>query len=465
MNKSKLLAGGITIAIGSGVALQAEKRSTPNVIYILADDLGYGDVGCYGQKLIKTPNIDKLAQEGMQFMQHYSACTVSAPARCGLMTGKHNGHTAIQGNGSEKSPDGTNYDTSLPASEITIAEIFKQKNYATACIGKWGLGGVGSQGHPNRQGFDYFYGYLGQTHAHSYFPDYLIENETRVPLDGKQYSHDLIEEKALNFIRTNKDKPFFLYLAITLPHAELQIPDEYRKELEGQFKPETPHRGSYTPQDKPHATFAAMVHRADMTVGKVEALLKELNLDKNTLVIFTSDNGPHKEGGADPKFFQSSGPFRGIKRDLYEGGIRMPMIARWPDKVPKGVKNTSPSAFWDVMPTICDLLKIKTPESSDGISFLPELLGKKQTRFHEFFYWEFHEQGGKQAVLQGDWKLIKLQVMNPEKTSFELYNIKEDSTESKNLVAKYPEKVKVLSAIMDREYTENPKFSFYSNNK
>lgn len=463
-NTSKLLAGGLTLLAGSAITLQAQKNSTPNVIYILADDLGYGDVGCYGQTLIKTPNIDKMAAEGMQFMQHYSACTVSAPARCGLMTGKHNGHTEIRGNGGGKNADGEKYDTSLPASEVTIAEIFKQKNYATACIGKWGLGSVGSQGHPNSQGFDYFYGYLNQTHAHSYYPSYLIENETKVPLTGKQYSHDLIEEKALGFIKANKDKPFFLYLAITLPHAEIQIPDEYRKGLEDQFKPETPHNGNYTPQDKPHATFAAMVHRTDMTVGRVEALLKELNIDKNTLVIFTSDNGPHKEGGADPKFFQSSGPFRGIKRDLYEGGIRIPMIARWPDKVLKGVKNTNPSAFWDVLPTICDLIKVKTPESTDGISFLPELLGKKQTRFHDFFYWEFHEQGGKQAVLRGDWKLIKLQALNPEKTYFELYNIKNDITESENLVTKYPDRLKELQEIMDKEHVENPKFKFLSKN-
>ena len=441
-----------------GQAAAKQQSTQPNVIYILADDLGYGDLSCYGQSKFQTPNIDKLAAEGVQFMQHYTACPVSAPARCGLMTGKHTGHTAIRGNMKEIGTDGKTYDTHLPASEFTLGELFKEKNYTTACVGKWGMGGIGTEGHPNKQGFDYFYGYLGQAHAHSYFPKFLHENSTEISLNKNEYSHDLIEEKAIKFIQNNKNKPFFLYLTFTIPHAELQIPKEYRIEYEDKFMPEKPHTTNYTPQEKPHATFAAMVSRLDLSVGRIEKLLKELMLDENTIVIFTSDNGPHQEGGADPKFFKSSGIYRGIKRDLYEGGIRIPMIAKWTNHFPAGTKSELPTAFWDMMPTFANLINAKTPKGLDGISFLPELSGKKQTQKHDFFYWEFHEQGGKQAVLQGDWKLIKLQVLNPQKTYFELYNIKTDPTEKENQLANFPEKVKQLSAIIDREHTENPIF-------
>ena len=377
------------------------------------------------------------------------------------MTGKHTGHTAIRGNVQEIGTDGKTYDTHLPDSEFTLGEMFKQKSYSTACIGKWGMGGIGTEGHPNKQGFDYFYGYLGQAHAHSYFPKFLHENTTEIPLNNNEYSHDLIEGKALDFIKNNKKNPFFLYLTFTIPHAELQIPKEYRVAYEDKFMPEKPHTGNYSAQEKPHATFAAMVSRLDLSVGKIETLLKELNLDENTIVIFTSDNGPHMEGGADPKFFNSSGIYRGVKRDLYEGGIRIPMIAKWTNHFPSGKKSKLPTAFWDMMPTFGSIINAKTPEGVDGISFLPELIGKKQTKKHDFFYWEFHEGGGKQAAMKGDWKLIKLQVSNPKKTYFELYNIKNDPSETTNELTSFPEKVKQLSAIIDREHTDNPIFKLY----
>lgn len=461
MKNSLIPISSLTLLCITSPAIIAQQQK-PNVIYILADDLGYGDLGCYGQTKFQTPNIDKMADDGVQFMQHYSACTVSAPARCGLMTGKHTGHSAIRGNSSEVGTDGKTYDTHLPDAEFTLGELFKQKNYTTACIGKWGMGGIGSEGHPNRQGFDYFYGYLGQGHAHAYFPKFLHEDTTEIPLKKSEYSHDLIEVKATDFIRKNKNNPFFLYLTFTLPHAELQIPKEHRLAYEDMFMPEKPHTGNYTAQKKPHATYAAMVSRLDASVGKIETLLKELQLDENTIVIFTSDNGPHSEGGADPKFFNSSGIYRGIKRDLYEGGIRIPMIAKWPKHFPAGKKSTLPTAFWDMMPTFGSIMNANVPKGLDGISFLPELTGKKQTKKHDFFYWEFHEGGGKQAVLQGDWKLIKLQVSNAKKTYFELYNIRKDPMETTNLLKDFPEKVKKLAAIISREHTENKVFKLYN---
>jgi len=459
-NKIGLVASSLScIALQTAVA-QTTKVSQPNIIYILADDLGYGDLGCYGQKKFKTPNIDSLANEGLRFTQHYSASTVSAPSRCGLLTGKHTGHAAIRGNIKEQGSDGRMYDTSLPDSEVTIAELLKNRNYATACIGKWGMGGVGSEGHPNKQGFDYFYGYLGQSNAHWYYPEYIHENSQEIILGKKVYTHDLFEKKAIDFIKTNVNKPFFLYFAVTIPHAELQIPDEYRKEYEDSFLPEKAHKGDYSPQEKPHATFAAMVSRLDITVGKVNQLLKDLKLDKNTIVIFSSDNGPHREGGADPDFFNSSGGLRGCKRDLYEGGIRVPMIVKWPNVIKTGRLSTLPCAFWDIMPTLSDAVHVKCPKNIDGISFLSELKGEKQTKKHTSLYWEFYEMGGKQAVLSRDWKLIKLQVNQPKKSYFELYDLTKDRDEKHNLIDSHPDKVKKLSKIMLEQHSKNEKFKW-----
>lgn len=459
-NTYLFLVGAATTVASQSTVAQTTKTSQPNIIYILADDLGYGDLGCYGQQKFSTPNIDALANDGMRFTQNYSGSTVSAPSRCCLLTGKHTGHAAIRGNINEKGSDGKLYDTSLPDSEVTIAELLKTRNYTTACIGKWGMGGVGSEGHPNKQGFDYFYGYLGQGNAHWYYPEYIHENSTEIVLGKKVYTHDLFENKAVEFIKSNTKKPFFLYLAVTIPHAELQIPAEYRTAYENSFMPEKAHKGDYSPQEKPHATFAAMVSRLDMTVGKLNQLLRDLKLEENTIVIFSSDNGPHKEGGADPLFFNSSGGLRGTKRDLYEGGIRVPMIVKWPQVIKSGTISELPTAFWDVLPTLSQAVGLKQTSNIDGISFLPTLKGEKQTKKHKTFYWEFHEQGGKQAILCGDWKLIKLNVKTPDKACFELYNIKDDLSEKNNLANTKTDIVKKLSKLLDKQYVLSDKFKW-----
>jgi len=460
MNNNRLfLVGIVPITISQAVVAQT-KPTQPNIIYILADDLGYGDLGCYGQQKFGTPNIDALANDGMRFTQNYSGSTVSAPSRCSLLTGKHTGHAAIRGNINEKGGDGKLYDTSLPDSEVTIAELLKTRNYATACIGKWGMGGVGSEGHPNKQGFDYFYGYLGQANAHWYYPEYIHENSNEIVLGKKVYTHDLFENKAVEFIKTNAEKPFFLYLAVTIPHAELQIPTDYRTAYETSFMPEKAHKGDYSPQEKPHATFAAMVSRLDSTVGKLNQLLLDLKLDENTIIIFSSDNGPHREGGADPQFFNSGGGLRGVKRDLYEGGIRVPMIVKWPKEVKAGSVSKQPIAFWDVLPTLAEAASVKPTSETDGVSFLPALKGKKQSKKHQPFYWEFYEQGGKQAILSGDWKLIKFNVKTPEKAYFELYNLKDDLSEKNNLAASNPSMLQILSKLMDEQYVLSNKFKW-----
>lgn len=435
-------------------------NETPNVIFILADDLGYGDLGCYGQQIIKTPNIDNMAKEGMQFMQHYAGCTVSAPSRCALMTGKNTGHTFVRGNMGVKAQDGRTYDTALPSSEVTLAELFKQKNYATACIGKWGLGAPNTEGHPNNQGFDYFFGYLGQAHAHSYFPKFIHENSTEITLDGEQYSHDLVEQKAIKYITENKDNPFFLYLTFTLPHAELKLPEKYMESHVGKYpeKPFISNGGSYSTQMTPHAAFASMVERLDSSVGTINSLLKELGIDENTIVIFSSDNGAHAEGGADPEFFNSTGIYRGIKRDMYEGGLRTPMIAKWPNSIAKGSKNSEPSAFWDFMPTFAEIINVDCPKESDGVSILRAFNGKEAKVKDRSFYWEFHEQGGKQAVLQNNWKLIRLQAKNGDKMYYELYNISTDPSEKNNLYETETEKAAELMEILDNSRTESEIF-------
>jgi arylsulfatase A-like enzyme len=460
-----IISSGIIISPLLAFGCQAASQKTnpsPNVIYILADDLGIGDLGCYGQKLIKTPAIDSLAANGVRFTQHYSGSTVSAPSRCVLLTGKHSGHAYIRGNKGSKHADGVDYDLSLAKNEITVAEIFKQKQYQTACIGKWGLGGPGSQGHPNNQGFDYFFGYLGQGLAHKYYPKQLYENNSAVPLDGKTYSHDLIMEKALDFVSENASKPFFLYLTPTIPHAELIVPEGELMGYDGQFfeKPFVQKSGSYCSQPKPRATFAAMVSRLDRDVQRLVDLLDEKGILNNTLIIFTSDNGTHKEGGHDPEFFDSNGPFRGYKRDLYEGGIRTPHIAYWPGVIPKASVSYHISAFWDFLPTMADLIGVKIPEGVDGISYLPTLTGKGKQKQHASLYFEFHEQGGRQAIMKDGWKLIRLNVSTPQKSTLELYNYFEDPGEMANVAAQYPEKVKELTVLMDSQRTKDDNWNF-----
>lgn len=465
INKLFLLSGAVMALplVSANKSVAAEKQSKPNVIFILADDLGIGDLGCYGQDRIKTPAIDNLAKTGMKFTQHYSGSTVSAPSRCVLLTGKHTGHSYIRGNKGYVADDGRHYDLNLKDSEVTLGEIFKTKDYVTACVGKWGLGGPSGEGHPNNQGFDYFFGYLGQGNAHSYYPKQLFENNNPVMLNHKVYTHDLIMEKAMDFIKDNSGKPFFMYLTPTIPHADLVVPNNELFDYDGKF-PETPYnkKGSYCSQEKPRATFAAMVTRLDRDIQKIVDLLNEKGISENTIIVFSSDNGTHREGGHDPRFFDSNGPFRGTKRDLYEGGIRTPYIVNWPAVIKPGSVSYHVSAFWDFMPTMCELIGADKPQGIDGVSFLSTLTGKGKQKQHDYLYFEFHEQGGKQAVIKDRWKLVHLQVNNPKKEKYELYNLDSDPSEIADVAKLYPAKVKELKNIMLKARTtnENWKFSF-----
>lgn len=457
---------------------QKETPLKPNIVYIIADDLGYGDLSCYGQTKFSTPNIDKMAENGMLFTQHYAGTTVCAPSRSSLMTGQHTGHTPIRGN-KEWKPEGQ---WPIPDSTFTMAEMLKEAGYVTGAFGKWGLGYPGSEGDPNMQGFDQFFGYNCQRLAHNYYPAHLWDNQTKVMLEENtgdkfaQYAPKIIHEKALEFIDKNNPeisgKPFFLFYPNVIPHAELLLPEENLSEFRGKFEPEKVYKGaepgdngfrtgSYGTQPESHAAFVAMVTLLDTQVGEIMEKLKELGLEKNTLVIFTSDNGPHKEGGADPDYFNSNGPLKGYKRDLYEGGIRVPMLALWDGKIVAGTESDHISAFWDVMPTVAEMAGVDAPKNIDGISFLPTLLGENQPE-HNYLYWEFHEQGGKKALRKGDWKLVQLQVLNPEKTTVELYDLSKDIGEENNVAAENPEVVKELLELMDGARTESEVFSFQS---
>ncbi len=444
----------------------------PNIIYILADDLGYGDLSCYGQKHFQTPNIDKLAAEGMLFTQHYAGSTVCAPSRSSLMTGQHTGHTPVRGN----KHWGDEGQWPMPDSTFTLAEMLKQNGYVTGAFGKWGLGSPGSNGDPNMQGFDEFYGYNCQTLAHNYYPSHLWYNQKKQMLEENTgdklstYAPELIHRKALQFIAKNKDNPFFMYYPTTIPHAELLLPEKYIEKFRGEYLPEKSYKGTkpgderfriggYGTQPESHAAFAAMVTLLDEQVGEIMTKLKELGLDHNTIVLFSSDNGPHLEGGADPDYFDSNGPLKGYKRDLYEGGIREPMIVRWPGKIEAGTTTRHLSAFWDVMPTIADITGAKVPQNIDGISFLPTLLGKAGQIEHEYLYWEFHEMGGRLAVRKGDWKAVKVSVAAGDEPT-QLYNLKDDIGERIDLAAKYPEIVKEMDEIMKNARTESEVFPF-----
>jgi arylsulfatase A-like enzyme len=419
----------------------------PNIILILADDLGYGDVGCYGQKKIRTPHLDRLAQEGMRFTQAYAGSTVCAPSRCSLLTGLHTGHCRVRGNGP----------FFLTADDVTIAQVLKKAGYVTACMGKWGLGDPGSAGVPAKQGFDHFLGYLNHVHAHNYYPDHLWRHEEKVPLQNEQqggvatqrveYAPDLITAEALAFLEKNQHKPFFLYYAPTLPHANNE---KTRADGNGN---EVPNDQPYTLEDwpQPEKNKAAMITRLDADVGQLLAKLKELGLEKNTLVIFTSDNGPHKEGGNTIEFFASNGPLRGFKRSLTEGGIRVPAIVRWPGVVKAGTTSDHVWAFWDVFPTLSAIADIATPPGLDGISFLPTLTGQGEQKKHEFLYWEFHEGGTKQAVRHGNWKAIRSAPNAP----LELYDLATDIGEKNNLAKKHPDVIATIENYLKTARSES----------
>ena len=434
----------------------------PNIVYILADDLGYGDLGVYGQELISTPNIDRLAAEGMRFTQHYAGSTVCAPSRASLMSGLHTGHTYIRGN-KPIFPEGQ---YPIPASRITVAEVLQDVGYKTAAIGKWGLGAPGTEGLPTRQGFDYFFGYNDQREAHSYYPDHLWRNEERVDLlkneEGQRgtYSHDLLTDEVLTFLQKKTEEPFFLYIPYTIPHAALDVPDDSMLVYEGQFQ-EKPWEaeGSYIGQETPRTAYAAMVSRLDADIGRILRTLETQGLLDQTLVIFTSDNGPHQEAGADPIFFNSNGGLRGIKRDLYEGGIRVPMIAMWQGVIQENSVTDHISAFWDVMPTLCAIIGVDPPPDIDGISFLPTLLGESQVA-HDYLYWEFHELGGKQAIRMNNWKGVRLNVHDNPVAPIELYDLSRDRQEARNLSFDYPNIVTRIAQLMDEAHTPSDLFVF-----
>ena len=463
----------LTAGCSSKQSGEPQSQAQPNIIYILADDLGYGDLGCYGQEKFSTPHLDQLAKDGIRFTRHYSGSTVCAPSRSVLMTGLHTGHTPIRGN-REVKPEGQ---APLVASAVTMAELLKEVGYVTGAFGKWGLGFPGSEGDPVNQGFDYFFGYNCQRYAHRYYPEYLWENSEKFFLEGNDwtntvtYAPDVIQAKTLDFIKENREKPFFAYVPIVIPHAELVVPeDEISVKYLGVY-PEKPYMGSpgadygpdmnismYCSQLNPHATFAAMVHRIDLYVGQIVSLLEELGIAENTMILFTSDNGPHMEGGADPVFFNSSGGLRGVKRDLYEGGVRVPFIVSWPGTVKAGLTSDHISAFWDVLPTVGELTGF-IPEKTDGISFLPELLGREQAR-HEFLYWEFHERGGKQALLKGEWKAVRLNVGENPRGPLELYNLETDPLEQNNVADQHPDLLQEFSRMMDDEREVSEDFNF-----
>jgi arylsulfatase len=478
-------AGAAASFLAAGHERRAAGARRPNIIHILADDLGYAEVGCFGQKKIRTPNIDRLAAEGVRFTNHYSGSPVCAPSRCSLLTGLHTGHAYIRDNDEMASRGDVWHDLSLEgqrpldAGTVTTASVLKQAGYATGLIGKWGLGGPGSTGEPNRMGFDHFYGYLCQRLAHNSYPSYLWRNREKVPLEnayfypheklppeadpldvksysayaGKQYAPDLMAEEALAFIRTNRERPFFLNLTFTIPHAALQVPEDSLAEYLGAF-PETPYKGEkgYLPHRAPRAAYAAMVTRFDGCIGRVMALVREMKLDGDTVVMFTSDNGPTFNGGTDSAFFESAGSLRGLKQDVYEGGIRVPFVARWPGHIPAGRVSSLPCAFWDMMPTFAELGGGATPKGLDGVSLVPTLEGRPDAQQKRpYLYWEF---AGHQAVRLGDWKGVRLR----KATATELYDLATDSGEKANVASAHPDVVARIEEVFRTGRTESELF-------
>ncbi|NOX64793.1 MAG: arylsulfatase [Chlorobi bacterium] len=492
--KWNLTASVLILIILFGCSVKKQVVTKPNIIYILADDLGYGELGVYGQEKILTPNIDKLANSGMMFTQHYSGSPVCAPSRCVLLTGKHTGHAYIRGN-DEWKERGDVWDYAkasadpnlegqrpIPGSTVTIGKLLQKAGYKTGIFGKWGLGGPLTEGRPNLQGFDYFYGYNCQRQAHNLYPPHLWENEEKIilnnelvvpntklekgadPYDEKSYARfqqndyapEKIHEKALAFIKQNKDQPFFLYYASPLPHVPLQIPREYVDKYRKIFGDEEPYIGDkgYFPNRYPRAAYAAVISYLDSQVGELVSTLKELGIYENTLIIFSSDNGPTYTGGVDYSFFNSARPFKNgygrTKGFVYEGGIRIPMIASWPNHIEAGSTTDHISAFYDLLPTICDITGIKTPKDVDGISFKPTLLNKQQQK-HDHLYWEFPSYKGQQAVRMGKWKGIRKNIFDGN-MEIELYDLEKDIREEKNVAEQYPEVVKRIKQIMKEEH-------------
>lgn len=474
MKVAKLL---LLLSIIGCVAFAQTKRKPqrpPNIIFIVADDLGYGDLSCYGQQRFKTPNIDRLATEGMKFTQAYAGTAVCSPSRSSFFTGQHTGHTPIRGNLAMK-PEAQ---YPLPDSSVIIPQLLKKAGYATGCFGKWGLGGIGTSGDPLNKGFDEFFGYNSQTLAHNYYPYYLWHNREKVLLPENSgtrsgtYAPTLIHQKALEFIENNKAQPFALFVTTVIPHAELAAPPAYMKQTIGKFGPEKPFIGAdtiaptfaktgpYLSQPYPKAAAVAMLLVLDDQVGQIMRKLKQLHLDDNTLVIFTSDNGPSAEGGKDLAYFNSSGGLRGAKRDLYEGGIREPFVVRWPGQVKAGAVSSQLVAFWDLLPTFTEIAGLKTPARLDGFSILPTLTGKGKQQQHPYLYWEFYEQGGSMAARLGRWKAVRQNIAAAPNGPIELYDLTADPGEKKDVAKQQPELIARFAQIFTQEHVPSPVFKF-----
>lgn len=433
-----------------------EPPTPPNFVYIMADDLGWADLGSYGQELIETPRLDRMAAEGTRFTQYYAGSTVCAPSRASLMLGQHTGHAWIRGNG----------EYPIRPEDVTVAEVLKDAGYATGVVGKWGLGVEDTDGRPDRQGFDFSYGILHHVFAHRQYAGHLWRNGQQVEISREAFVNDLFTDEALEFIRRSQQGPFFLYLAYTSPHAELLVPDDSVAPYRGRFE-ETPYVNEeadanwpradprkwsgYRSQPEPRAAYAGMVTRIDRDVGRVLDLLAELGLDERTIVFFTSDNGPHKEGGHDPDFFPSARPLRGFKRDLYEGGIRVPMIVRAPGRVPSGQTSHAVWAHWDVLPTLADLAGAPAPKGLDGVSVRGALETGGEAPSRPPLYWEFHERGFDQAVRDGDWKAVRHGPDQP----LELYDLTRDLSEENDVAADHPEVVARIEAFLETARTES----------
>jgi len=457
--------GAALLACPRAVLAGRPRQRKPNIVLILADDLGYAELGCYGQKRIRTPNIDRLAAEGLRFTQFYSGSTVCAPSRCCLLTGRHTGHTYIRDN--RELP--TEGQRPIPADAPTLGRTLQQAGYTTGAIGKWGLGGPGSTGEPNRQGFDHWFGYLCQRVAHNYYPMHLWRNGEKVVLEGnapgnltgRHYAPDLLLSEALGFIRSNKDKPFFLYFPTIVPHLALQVPEDSLAEYRGRW-PDPPYDGKkgYLPHPAPRAGYAALVTRMDRDIGHILGLLDALGLADDTLVLFSSDNGPTFDlGGADSDFFASSGPLRGRKCDLYEGGIRVPLIARWKNRIRPAGTSDHICASWDLPSTLAEVAGTAAPIGTDGISFLPTLLGRGEQRRHPYLYWEYRSGGGSQAVRMGRWKGIRRNIRRQRETSIELYDLERDIGESTDVAGQHPEVVRRIDEIMRTARSESELFA------
>ena len=456
----------------------AEPATKPNIVFILADDLGHGDLGCYGQTKIRTPNIDRLAAEGMRFTSFYCGCSVCAPSRCALMTGKHMGHATVRDN-MQRAP-GAEGQHAMEPGTVTVAQRLKTVGYSTAIVGKWGLGMPEDHSSPLDFGFDHHYGYLCQGMAHTFYPPYLWRDDRKEPLggnpayfygqkeviepSGKVYSHDLMAADALDWVRRHKEGPFFLYLAFTIPHVSLQVPEDSLAEYRGKW-PETPVTDSkhYANQAAPRAAYAGMITRMDRDVGRLMELLKELQLDDNTLVFFASDNGAvFPLSGTDPGFFNSTGNLRGYKQDLYEGGIRTPFIARWPGHIKPGTTSDFVGAFWDVLPTLCEIAGATAAADIDGLSIVPTLLGQTEQKEHEYLYWEYQSGGRAQAVRFGDWKAVRNNLNKNPGATPELYNLASDPGETTNVADRHPEIAAKAVAYMKAAHAPSwePKWNF-----